>query len=228
MTVHPPPGAPLNRAAAALLSGAGNDRMPGRTVALETIAEGVGGTMKLNLGCGRNKLDGYLNIDKYPTCNPDLVWDLEQTPYPFEASAITAIAAFHVLEHIGQTTDVFLAIIKEIHRIMAPGGVIEIKVPHHRSDGYWGDPTHVRPINPAIIGLFSKRNCRMFAERGWPNTPLAEYLDVDFEIDSMSVKMMPAWLQKLQRGEMSVAEVEHAANTYWNVIDEITMMVRKV
>ena len=68
----------------------------------------------------------------------------------------------------------------------------------------------------------------MFAERGWPNTSLADYLDVDFETDSISIKLMPAWLRKLQSGEMSVAEVDHAANTYWNVIDEITMVVRKV
>lgn len=184
--------------------------------------------MKLNLGCGQNKLQGYVNIDKYPTFNPDLVWDLERTPYPFDTNSVSEIAAYHVLEHIGQTTDVFLAIIKEIHRIMAPGGAMEIKVPHHRSDGYWGDPTHVRPINPAIMGLFSKKNCRMFAERGWPNTPLAEYLDVDFDIVSMSVQLMPVWFEKLQSGKMSAAEVDLAANTYWNVIDEITMVLRKV
>jgi len=97
--------------------------------ALDTIAERVAprgwaprgwtGTLKLNLGCGRKKLDGYVNIDKYPTFGPDLVWDLEQAPYPFEANSITAIAAYHVLEHLGQATDVFLAVIKELHRIMA-------------------------------------------------------------------------------------------------------------
>jgi len=32
----------------------------------------------------------------------------------------------------------------------------------------------------------------MFAERGWPNTPLADYLDVDFATDSISIKLMPA------------------------------------
>jgi hypothetical protein len=184
--------------------------------------------MKLNLGCGQNKRAGYVNIDKYSTFTPDLVWDLERTPYPFEANSVTEIAAIHVLEHLGQSTDVFLAIIKELHRILARGGIIEIKVPHHRSDGYWGDPTHVRPINPAIMNLFSKRNCRMFAERGWPNTPLADYLDVDLETQSVTMAAMPPWSDKFQSGEMSQAEITHAINTYSNVIDEITMMVRKV
>jgi len=184
--------------------------------------------MKLNLGCGQNKRDGFVNIDKYATFSPDVVWDLEQTPYPFEADSITEIAATHVLEHLGQNTDVFLGIIEELHRILTPGGTILIKVPHYRGDGYWGDPTHVRTITPLIISLFSKKNCRMFAERGWPNTPLADYLDVDFEVHSVDLALMPPWAQRLQDGEVSRVELDHAMNTLWNVVDEITMVVRKV
>jgi hypothetical protein len=184
--------------------------------------------MKLNLGCGQNKLDGYVNIDRYVTFSPDLLWDLEQTPYPFDANSVTEIAARHVLEHLGQNTDVFLRIIKELHRILVPGGAIEIKAPHFRGDGYWGDPTHVRPITPTIMGLFSKKNCRMFAERGWPNTPLADYLDIDLEVENVSFALMPYWAQRLQRDEISRADLDQVINTQWNVVDEITMTVRKV
>ena len=184
--------------------------------------------MKLNLGCGQNKRDGFVNIDKYATFAPDLVWDLERTPYPFEDGSVTEIAATHVLEHLGQTTDLFLAIIKELHRILAPGGTIEIKVPHFQSDGYWGDPTHVRPITPTIMSLFSKKNCRMYAERGWPNTPLADYLDVDLEIASSTISLTPAWAQRLRNGDLTKAELDQAMLSQWNVIEEIIMTVRKV
>lgn len=184
--------------------------------------------MKLNLGCGQNKLDGFVNIDKYPTFSPDLVWDLEQTPYPFDAGSVIEIAARHVLEHLGQNPDVFLRVIKELHRILAPGGIIDIKVPHFRSDGFWGDPTHVRPITPTIMALFSKKNCRMFAERGWPNTPLADYLDIDLEVESVSIALMPYWAQLSRSGEVTSEELDLALNTQWNVVDEISMTVRKV
>ena len=184
--------------------------------------------MKLNLGCGQNKREGFINIDKYPTFSPDVVWDLEQTPYPFEADSVTKIAATHVLEHVGQNTVVFLGIIKELHQILMPGGTIEIKAPHYRGDGYWGDPTHVRPITPTIMGLFSKKNCRMFAARGWPNTPLADYLDVDLEVESVAMALMPPWAERFQSGEISQADLNYAINTHWNVVDEITMIVRKV
>ena len=40
--------------------------------------------IRLNLGCGQNKLDGYVNVDKYPTFSPDVLWDLETFPWPFD------------------------------------------------------------------------------------------------------------------------------------------------
>ena len=39
--------------------------------------------------------------------------------------------------------------------------------------------------------------------------------------------LMPYWAQRFQSGAASSAELDHAANTQWNVIDEITMIVRK-
>jgi hypothetical protein len=65
----------------------------GRVAVLGRVggATGTEGWMKLNLGCGQNKRDGFVNIDKYPTFAPDLLWDLEQTPYPFEAGSVTEI-----------------------------------------------------------------------------------------------------------------------------------------
>jgi predicted SAM-dependent methyltransferase len=184
--------------------------------------------VKLNLGCGHNKRDGYVNIDKYPVVSPDMLWDLEQTPYPFETNSVAEIAATHVLEHLGQSTDVFLGIIKELHRILKPGGTIDITVPCYRSDAYWGDPTHVRPVTPAMLYLFSKKNCRMFAERRWPHTPLADYLDVDLELETVSMSLSPHWRDSFQRGEITQADVDLAFSTQWNVVDEIKMVVRKV
>lgn len=88
--------------------------------------------MKLNLGCGQNRREGYRDFDKYPTFAPDLIWDLEATPYPFDSNSITEIAATHVLEHLGQRTETFLAIMKELYRLLVPSGTIEIKAPHFR------------------------------------------------------------------------------------------------
>ena len=47
-------------------------------------------------------MQGYINIDKYETFNPDLAHDLEIFPYPFEDETVNEIQMINVLEHLGQ------------------------------------------------------------------------------------------------------------------------------
>jgi hypothetical protein len=43
--------------------------------------------MKINMGCGQNKLEGFLNVDKFAECAPDLQVDLEVFPWPLESDS---------------------------------------------------------------------------------------------------------------------------------------------
>ncbi len=81
---------------------------------------------KLNLGCAGFKKDGYINVDWVPDVKPDVVHDLNIFPYPFEENYFDIIEADHVLEHL----DRVFPVMKEIHRILKPGGELKIKVPH--------------------------------------------------------------------------------------------------
>lgn len=81
---------------------------------------------KLNVGCGKFKKEGYVNVDSYANFNPDVLWDLDVVPYPFPANSFDRIEADHVLEHLTKPFDV----IREFHRIAKPGARIEIRVPH--------------------------------------------------------------------------------------------------
>jgi hypothetical protein len=184
--------------------------------------------MKLNLGCGQNKLPGYVNVDKFDTFTPDRVFDLEVFPWPFDDDSADEIVMRHVLEHLGAQVEVFFGIMKELYRVLTPGGLLDIKVPHPRSEGYLGDPTHVRPISPTILSLFSKRNNREWKAKGWPNTPLGMYLDVDFEMVSTNYTLTPRWAAKYQSGQMTEAQVGEALEMYHNVVDEIHIVLRKV
>jgi len=177
--------------------------------------------IKLNLGCGQNLKKGYINVDKFDSFSPEVVCDLEVTPWPFESNSVDEILMHHVLEHLGASVDVFLAIMKELYRICAPGAIIHIAVPHPRSEGFAGDPTHVRPINQHILSLFSKKNNREWQEKGWPNTPLATYIDVDFDMTQVNFSLTPHWMEKYQNGQMTMEEIEFAMQTYFNVVDEI-------
>ena len=183
---------------------------------------------RLNLGCGQNKKDGYVNIDKYPSFAPDVVWDLERCPWPFENDSVGEAVLHHCLEHLGATAEQFLAIMQELYRVCAGGAVIAIDVPHPRSDAYLGDPTHVRPVTPQVLALFSKRHNRECQLRGWASTPLATYLDVDFEMVAVEYVLMPFWAEKRQAGTVTQSELEFAMNSYFNVADAIKIKLTVV
>jgi SAM-dependent methyltransferase len=95
----------------------------------------------LNLGCGKNKIIGALNVDKYQECEPDLIWDLDRTPYPFDTECFDKVIAHHVLEHILP----WWAAFQEMVRVTKIGGIIEIAVPHESGSGAlgWRDHIHV-------------------------------------------------------------------------------------
>lgn len=84
------------------------------------------GSLKLNIGCGKFKKEGYVNVDSFKAFNPDVLCDLEKFPYPFADNTFELIEADHVIEHLEKP----LHVIRELHRISKSGGIIHIKVPH--------------------------------------------------------------------------------------------------
>jgi len=45
----------------------------------------------VNLGCGRRRREACLNVDRAAQVAPDLVWDLDQYPYPLPESRFRRI-----------------------------------------------------------------------------------------------------------------------------------------
>ena len=81
----------------------------------------------LNLGCGEDQRPGYINVDAYG--GPDVVWDLQEFPYPWEDNSVDGIVMHHVLEHLPDWWSAFL----ECARILKPGGELHIHVPDESS-----------------------------------------------------------------------------------------------
>jgi len=186
----------------------------------------MGNQIKLNLGCGKHPVDGYINVDKYG--EPDVRHDLETFPWPWEDSSVSMILLNHVLEHLGQETNIYLNIIKEIYRVCENRAVIHIVVPHPRHDDFINDPTHVRIVTPETIALFSKSNNRKWIEGGFASTPLGIYLDVDFEIQQAEQLLDTIWIDRINRNEVTMDQVSQYLRQYNNVIKEYRMVVNVI
>lgn len=95
--------------------------------------------MRLDIGCGVSKKEGFAGVDRLLLPGVDVVADLE-APLPFAADSIDEIHSKSVLEHIEKLETV----LGEFHRVTKAGGRIHIEVPHFSSPLSFSDYTHRR------------------------------------------------------------------------------------
>ncbi|MCK9272046.1 class I SAM-dependent methyltransferase [Candidatus Gracilibacteria bacterium] len=107
--------------------------------------------MKLNMGCGMDIKDGYLNVDSINLPGVEKVYDFEIFPYPFEDSTFDEIYCSHILEHMSDLGKVM----EEFTRIGKNGCQIKIKVPFFASPNAYGDYTHKRSFNTNTFKYFT-------------------------------------------------------------------------
>jgi len=161
--------------------------------------------IQLNLGSGNNPEPGYINVDKQGS--PDQRVDLEVFPWPWETSSVGKIRCVYTLEHLGESRDTYLGIIKEMYRVCAHEARIHIIVMNPKSDEFLLDPTRVRPVVPESFHFFNKELNRRWREQGAPHSCLAEELNVDFYIDRQVLMLQDVWQNKVASGEVSQQEI---------------------
>jgi SAM-dependent methyltransferase len=115
----------------------------------------------LNLGSGLKPREDAVNLDLTPDTNPDVVHNLNKYPWPFDANRFDRVAASDVIEHLEDTA----AVMVELHRICAPGAIIDINVPHFSSDGAYTDPTHRHYFGAFTFDYFSEGHPQSFYTR---------------------------------------------------------------
>ncbi len=81
---------------------------------------------RLNLGCGFDKRDGYLNVDFQDFHEPDLVADVRDLS-ALPDDHFEEVVAVDVLEHLERTETA--PTLAEWRRVLAPGGVLRLQVP---------------------------------------------------------------------------------------------------
>ncbi len=115
--------------------------------------------MKLNLGCGRTIIDGWLNVDNR---GGDIICDAASLP--FKNHSFDNILASHVLEHVLDLWNV----LHEMHRVLRPRGILKVRVPYGIK-GFLITPYHVRAFTlksfdniSDVVGGKSLERVRLF------------------------------------------------------------------
>lgn len=110
--------------------------------------------LKLNLGCGNSKMEGFTGIDISDKVGADIVHNLTQYPWPIEDNSVEEIHCSHFFEHLDGIER--MAFMNECYRIMrhpyedADGNIVKSKMvvitPAPFTHRYMQDPTHKFPM----------------------------------------------------------------------------------
>ena len=163
--------------------------------------------LKLDIGCGKNKKEGYLGVDTIGFEGVDFVLDLVAKDYRspnggiaypakghlykawlWETETVDEVHCSHFLEHLTGAERIHF--FNELHRVMKKDAKALIVVPHWRSGRAYGDPTHQWPPVVEMSWYYLDKNWRK------DNAP-----HVGFECDFLATwgySIAPHWQARSQ------------------------------
>lgn len=188
------------------------------TIVQQYIKEGK--TIKLNVACGQQKMEGFIGIDKIKTDATDIVFDLETHPWDFiPDNCVDELACSHFVEHVRD----LVSFMDEIYRIMKSPYVnkdgekvtskVTIVCPYYSSMRSMQDPFHIRPISEASFLYYNK---------DWRDANKLDHYGIVSNFDfSYGYQLVPEWANRSQEAR------DFAIKHYINVITDIFVTLTK-
>jgi hypothetical protein len=113
----------------------------------------------LEIGCGKKKVEpGSIGIDRSVDSLADIIWDLDQRPWPLETGRFSRIHMSHIIEHLSDV----MGAMAEVHRVASDGADVYITTPHFSSHNSWVDPTHKLHLAARSFTYFTGHNFPTF------------------------------------------------------------------
>lgn len=164
--------------------------------------------LKITLGGGTHRQEGWINLDILNMPEVDIVCDLNNG-IPLADNSVIEIKARHILEHLDDT----VKIMEEIWRVSKPGARIFIKSPYYTSIGAFKDPTHKK--------FFTERTFEYFLPRT-KNANLPQYnIKATFDIEYIGYIWSSRWIRFLPfKGFLR--------GHFWNIARTIIVRLRVV
>lgn len=116
---------------------------------------------RLAIGCGLLRYPDCIHLDNNPLVKPDVLWDLEQRPYPFDSEQFDEVLAIDVLEHLNNV----VGCLEEIYRILKASGRLQIRTDNCQHANAFTDPTHRHFFTAHSFDYFDPRT--EFGQKYW-------------------------------------------------------------
>ena len=170
--------------------------------------------MKLDLGCGQSKREGFTGVDFVAGEGIDVVHDLFTFPWPFEDDSVEEVHCSHFFEHIpgmlrGKWMD-------ELYRVMKPGAKALIIVPHGNSNRAAQDFTHAWP--PVLFCSF------YYFNKSWRDANKLTHGHYDLKCDfdfAWADALAGDWAMRAEEARV------YALRHYNNVADDLHIHLTK-
>lgn len=109
--------------------------------------------VRIDIGCGKNKKEGFLGVDILKFEGVDIVMNAAIERWPFEDASVDEVHSSHFVEHLEAAERIHF--VNELYRVLKPTeydnagkaikGLATIIVPHWASQRAYGDLTHKWP-----------------------------------------------------------------------------------
>lgn len=96
-----------------------------RDMAIDTYISSHAGR-KIQIGAGNNLLEGWSNTD-FRDRIPEVVFLNATEIFPIKDQLFDYVFSEHIIEHI--TYEEGMSMLREVHRILKPGGIVRISTP---------------------------------------------------------------------------------------------------
>jgi len=164
--------------------------------------------LRIDLGGGKKKLEGFINIDIVALPTVDIVADISKG-IPLPDNSVIEVRANYSLEHIPNTARVM----EEIYRVCKNGAKVIIRVPYFKSTAAFKDPTHV--------SFFTERTFEYF-DRDLVGKKVPEYnLKTNFKMRSLTYNYYT-------RGTRFIPFVGLLRRFLWDVVKSIVVELEVV
>lgn len=183
---------------------------------------------RIDIGCGREKEQGYFGIDAETLPGVDHAVDLNSNPLPFKDNSIDHIVTYHALEHFANLSHV----INEMWRVSKPNGQIFVCVPYYSNHLNLTNPFHLHQFNEHSFRFFSsEEHCNALPERIWKqrfaNTwGLKGSANTNPDVELRTLKIEIDYFPEYKA--LSEVEKEKARQKYYNVAHNICFYLQVI